>query len=106
MMVKQDWERTKALAERVYAADFDDHDRACRDLFDALTASQIEQLRQLVKHGPLWDGDVISKAARGDLLKLRLASRAVVKGQEGYTVANYVGAKVLREGSALRAVPA
>jgi hypothetical protein len=63
----------------------------CLELSCVLTKAQLESLAQLVKDGPVWDGDVVSKATRDELLELKLASRAVVKGQEGYTVANYVG---------------
>jgi hypothetical protein len=49
------------------------------------------ELAQLVKHGPVWDGDVVSKTARDLLIELGLASRACVKAEQGYTVANYRG---------------
>lgn len=62
-----------------------------RKIWQALTGNQRKQLIQLVEQGPVWDGDVYSKAARGDLFDLGLASRAVVKGKDGFTVANYRG---------------
>ena len=70
-----------------YAAD-------CSALRRAMTPSQREALAQLVNGGPVYDGDVISKAARDDLLRWGLAGRAHVRGQQGYTVANYRGGDV------------
>jgi hypothetical protein len=81
---------------RYVGLDDERYGQLCDELSKELTAAQVESLGQLVKNGPVWDGDVISKQTRGELLDLRLASRAVIKGEEGYTVANYVGAKVYR----------
>jgi hypothetical protein len=61
-----------------------------------MSAAQREQLAQLVHQGPIYDGDVVSKNARDDLIEWGLASRACVKGQQGYTAANYRGWDVLR----------
>ena len=69
----------------------DQYDVATFALAKALTPVHREQLLQLVKNGPVWDGDVISKSHRSDLLDWGLASRACVKGEQGYTVANYRG---------------
>ena len=55
----------------------------------------ISQLSQLVRYGPVEDGDIESKSARSDLIELGLANRACVKGQQGFTVANYLGWDVL-----------
>jgi len=55
----------------------------------------ISQLSQLVRHGPVDDGDVMSKNDRDNLMELGLANRACVKGQQGFTVANYLGWDVL-----------
>lgn len=57
----------------------------------SLTGIQRECLIQLVEKGPVWDGDICSKQARGDLFEIGLADRAIVKGQEGYSAANYRG---------------
>jgi hypothetical protein len=48
-------------------------------------------LDQFVNHGPVEDGDVISKSIRDSLLGMGLLSRACVQGQQGYTVATYTG---------------
>lgn len=47
--------------------------------------------------GPLWDGDVPSKAGRDSLLDLRLASRVIYGGKDGYTAATYLGREVMDE---------
>lgn len=75
------------------------YDHMCASTYNNwLSATQREMLRQLVEHGPVWDGDVASKAARDDLLEAHLASRACVKGEQGYTVATYRGWDVYKRG--------
>lgn len=54
-----------------------------------------EQLLQLVKNGPIWDGDIISKSHRNDLLKWKLAVKCTFKGEQGYTSGSYYGWSVL-----------
>ncbi len=71
------------------------YQQICEQMHALLTKGQLESLAQLVKYGPVWDGDIVSKATRGELFDLYLASRAVYRGKEGYTVANYFGYKVL-----------
>lgn len=71
----------------------------CREALGMMNSLQREALRQLVEQGPVWDGDVLSKSARDDLLQCGLASRACVKGEQGFTVANYRGWDVLKSTS-------
>lgn len=66
-----------------------EHEVATFALWSALTGVQRDQLRQLLFTGPVWDGDVLSKSARGDLFPLGLAVRCCVKGEQGYTAASY-----------------
>jgi hypothetical protein len=56
-----------------------------------LTGAEIDTLVALVEKGPLWDGDVPSKAGRDDLIARGLAVRVVVKGTDGHTAATYAG---------------
>ena len=51
----------------------------------------IEALVQLVEDGPTWDGDVVNKTYRNELIKREYAVRIIVKGEEGYTAANCAG---------------
>lgn len=55
-----------------------------------------EQLYQLHSRGPVWDGDVISKSHRTDLLDIGACEKVVVKGQEGYNACTYFGRSLLR----------
>lgn len=55
-----------------------------------------EQLHQLLFSGPVYDGDVISKSGRDQLLKLKLAVRCCVGGEQGYTAASYSAYTVYR----------
>lgn len=64
----------------------------------AMGATHVEALEQLVQKGPVYDGDVISKSARDDLIHWGLAQRAYVQGEAGFTAANYVGGDVLHAG--------
>jgi hypothetical protein len=54
-----------------------------------------EQLRQLI-NGPIYDGSVISKSQRDELLRLRLATRVCCKGEQGYTAARYFALSVMK----------
>lgn len=54
-----------------------------------MTGTQREQLMQLLFHGPIWDGDIISKAARDDLFAWGLAARCCFRGEQGHTAATY-----------------
>lgn len=60
-----------------------------------LNKSLIEQLRQLV-NGPVWDGDVIAKSYRDELMYLGLATRVCCKGEQGFTGATYFAFSVLK----------
>ena len=55
-----------------------------------------EQLWQLHAHGPLWDGDVISKGDRTALLKIGACEKVCVKGEDGYNACTYFGQSLLR----------
>ena len=57
--------------------------------------NDFEQLEQLV-NGPIYDGDVISKSARGNLFDLGLAVRVCYKGQQGYTGASYFSYSIVK----------
>jgi len=69
----------------------DGYDVAVFALHCALSGVHREVLGQLVERGPVWDGDIISKSARNDLMDWGLATRVCVKGEQGFTGANYRG---------------
>lgn len=63
--------------------------------FHLRKSGHYEQLLQLVKNGPIYDGDVISKSRRNDLIRWKLAVRCCFKGEQGYTAASYYGWTVI-----------
>lgn len=40
-----------------------------------MTSAQIDVLWQLFRNGPTWDGDIVSKQGRDDLVRLNLVFR-------------------------------
>ena len=60
---------------------------ACRVEREDLMAS----LNEIIKRGPLYDGDVPSKSDRDALLNLGLINKVVVKGEHGFQAVNYFG---------------
>jgi hypothetical protein len=77
------------------------YEEHCRTLWFMWRPGFREALKQLVTQGPVWDGDVVSKTYRDGLLEMNLASRACVKGEQGFTVANYRGWDVYKAGTSL-----
>ena len=69
-------------------------------IWDGLSSTQREQLNQLLHQGPVWDGNVLSKSARSDLIDYDLATRCCYMGEDGYTAATYLGKRVFRAGKA------
>lgn len=67
-------------------------------VWDALNGAQREVLRQLLFQGPIWDGNVLSKSARDDLISYGLATRCCFLGEQGYTVATYPAYSVFKQG--------
>lgn len=63
----------------------------------ALTGGEKDTLVALVEAGPLWDGDVPSKAGRDALIERGLAVRVVVRLEDGFTAATYAGRDAYRE---------
>lgn len=56
------------------------------------------QLRQLHDDGPTWDGNLISKADRKQLVRWGLAEKVYVDGSGGYQACTYRGHDVLTAG--------
>jgi hypothetical protein len=67
-------------------------------VWDALEGGQREQMKQLLFQGPVWDGCVVSKAARDDLIRYGLATRCCFMGEDGYTAATYLALSVFKQG--------
>lgn len=75
-------------------------DQAAADVYNAMGSGHHEVLRQLVAEGPIWDGDIVSKIHRDDLLLWDLGVRVVFRNEQGYVAATYTGWSVLKYGSA------
>jgi hypothetical protein len=69
----------------------EEYDALCLACWHALSSEAKETLFALVKEGPLFDGDVPSKSGRDELLEHGLATKCVVKGEQGFQAANYLG---------------
>lgn len=54
-----------------------------------------EALYQLHSHGPVWDGDVISKSERDELLFIGACEKVCVKGEDGFNACTYAGRSLL-----------
>lgn len=55
-----------------------------------------EQLWQLQRSGPCWDGDVISKVDRDELLSIGACAKVCVKGEQGFNACTYFGHSLLQ----------
>lgn len=69
----------------------DVHDMGAWVTRQLLDGASIDTLHALIKVGPVWDGDLPSKAGRNKLVELGLAAKCIVKGQQGFQVATYRG---------------
>lgn len=69
----------------------DVHDMGAWVTRQLLDGASLDTLHALIKVGPVWDGDLPSKAGRNKLVELGLAAKCVVKGQQGFQVATYRG---------------
>ena len=62
---------------------------AAAEVWSCLNGLQREVLTHLLFQGPVCDGYIISKQARGDLFGWKLATRCCFMGEQGYTAATY-----------------
>lgn len=90
----------RKIAELLRKADqcSDEYDAYAECIWELFTMTYRDALSQLVNCGPVEDGNVISKSYRDELITLGLAGRVVVKGQQGFTGANYDGWAVYKAG--------
>ena len=63
-------------------------------LAQSLSSGERDTLRAAYILGPLWDGDVPSKAARDNLLENGIIEKVIVKGEGGFNACTYKGADV------------
>ena len=90
----------KAALEMLIASEqgSNKYEMAAFTVWHKMTGGHRETLKGLVIAGPVYDGDIVSKSCRDDLIEWGLASRACVKREQGYTIANYVGWDVFQIG--------
>jgi len=71
---------------------------ACEAIIAAqsFNACERDTLRAAYKNGPLWDGDLPSKAGRDELVSKGFMERIVVKGEDGYNACTLRGAMVYK----------
>jgi hypothetical protein len=62
-----------------------------------LTSNELSALVELVENGPLYDTDVTNLEARDDLLLSGLATRIIVKAEEGWSAATHKGRDAYEE---------
>lgn len=68
-------------------------------VWDALSSGHREVLKQLLFQGPVWDGSIITKSYRDDLIRYGLAVRCCFMGEQGYTAATYIACSVFQQGA-------
>lgn len=85
-----------------HTATMDDAYFECAHLAACLLEKRLhEQLTQLI-NGPVWDGDICSKANRSELFSLGLAVRVCHKGEQGYTGATYFAHSIIKAANAIK----
>jgi len=67
-------------------------------VWDALSPGERDVLKQLLFQGPVWDGNIISKSDRDNLIDAGLAVRCCFLGEQGYTAATYTAYSVHKQG--------
>lgn len=82
---RPDLDDKEELVELIHMIDFAKQNRSLH-----------EQLWQLHNVGPLWDGDVISKSDRDELLAIGACAKVCVRGADGYNACTYFGRALLR----------
>lgn len=63
--------------------------------------TRLRQFFSVLFRGPVWDGNVISKCDRSDLIDYGLAVRCCFMGEQGYTAATYLGGSVFNHSKAV-----
>lgn len=74
------------------------YDEVAEMVWREMDNTQREVLRQLLFTGPVWDGNIISKGHRDDLIDWGLATRCCYMGEQGYTAATYRAFTVFKAG--------
>lgn len=91
-------ERRACIIQAVSRMQSDDYLGQGGIVWDALSSAERDVLKQLLFQGPVWDGNIVSKSARGDLFEYGLAVRCCFLGEQGYTAATYAAYSAFTEG--------
>lgn len=76
-----------------------DWEREAAEVWKGLSGGAKDTLIALCRKGPLWDGDVPSKAGRDELLEKKLAAKIVMANNaQGYQAATYTGSRAYKYG--------
>lgn len=86
----------KSLVEIAQQDDEDDYFNIISSIAFIFPRYLIGQLKQLVKN-PTWDGDVVCKSHRDELLIMGIATRICCNGEQGYTAAKYIAYCILNQ---------
>lgn len=98
-MIRSQRDLLEAASKALNGTSDETDDLGAFGMYHALSGCAQEVLFQLVKNGPVWDGDLIAKSGRDELLDNGLAVKCCAKGEQGFQVANYVGWNVLMAGT-------
>lgn len=98
MQTEQRYKLLRAALDLARTADYGSDPRSVGMLaaWNLLAPDERDCLRQLVNEGPVFDGDILSKSARDDLIDYGLAVRCCVKGEQGYAAATYPAFPLLK----------
>lgn len=66
-------------------------ERLAKLIWESFDGGERDTFHALMRHGPVWDGDIPSKTGRDELLTLGLAVRCCLKSAHGYTALSYLG---------------
>ena len=93
----EDKQTSIPMHTRIDLLDKEERDDLIHMIDYAVTNKRLhEQLYQLHSRGPVWDGDVISKSDRSDLLDIGACSKVCVKGEDGFNACTYFGRSLLQ----------
>lgn len=83
-----------AISESTETSSAEELKRACELIIEvqAMDGGERDCLRAAYRNGPLFDGDVPSKAGRNSLLEKGCMAKVVVKGEDGFNVCTHKGA--------------
>lgn len=88
----------ESIHESIELSSAEELRRACELIIEvqAMDGGERDCLYAAYKNGPLFDGDVPSKAGRNSLLEKGYMAKVVVKGEDGFNACTHKGAWAYR----------